>query len=333
MSARLPEAPVVLLAGPGSKRLEVVALGEAARLVCHAGHGPGEAGDECPDCRRARRGEHPDVMVAAPESRRRVNTPPFEEVSSSKETTLPTALVRAVSADATRLPYEAKRRAIVLLDVDRTEAAAYSALLKILEEPPSKARFLLTATRPRVLPPTILSRVVLHPLPALPRAETAAALKARGLSDDEAGERAAFFPADPEDAAELDLVAARAERDALLEAVSGLFLGESVSWALTLAGRIAEGDGEEAARRLGLLAVLLRDAVAAAADPAGRNVVHRQRFADLARLGAIAPRRLLDAAEAALELAADLDGPRLNVRLACEAWALGRLSPIPGPRG
>ena len=70
-----------------------------------------------------------------------------------------------LAADASRLPYEGARRVLVLLDVDRTEAAAFSALLKVLEEPPSRARFVLTATRPRLLPPTILSRVVLRRLP------------------------------------------------------------------------------------------------------------------------------------------------------------------------
>jgi DNA polymerase-3 subunit delta' len=325
VTERLPDAPVVLLAGPGSRRLEGLALAYAAHVVCRAGHPAGEAGDDCPDCRRARSGGHPDILVAAPESARRVNPPPFEETAGSKETTLPTALVRAVAADATRHPYEARRRAIVLLDVDRTEAAAYSALLKILEEPPSKARFFLTATRPRVLPQTILSRVALRVLPALSRGATAAALRARGLPESEADARAAFFSADAEDAAALDLDAARALRDRLLEAASGLFLTGSVSWALTLAAVLAEDDAEEAAERLGLLATLLRDASAAALDPAGHGVIHRERFADLARLGEADPRRLLDAAEGALTLAADFEGPRLNVRLACEAWALGLL--------
>lgn len=332
MTERLPDTPVVLLAGPGSRRLEALALAHAAHVVCRAGHPAGEGSDDCPDCRRARSGGHPDIMVAAPESGRRVNPPFFEETAGSKETTLPTALVRAVAADAMRHPYEARRRAIVLLDVDRTEAAAYSALLKILEEPPSKARFFLTATRPRVLPPTILSRVALHVLPALSRGATAAALRTRGLSEGEADARAAFFSADAEDAAALDLDAARALRDQLLEAASGLFLTGSVSWALTLAAVLAEDDAEEAAERLGLLATLLRDASAVAVDPAGHGVIHRERFADLARLGEADTRRLLDAAEAALTLAADFEGPRLNVRLACEAFALGLVAAsVPHP--
>lgn len=325
MKDRIPDAPVVLLAGPGSRRLETLALAQAAHLVCRASHPAGDGGEECPDCRRARRGSHPDILVAAPESGRRANAPPFEETAGSKETTLPTALVRAIAADATRLPYEARRRAVVLLDVDRTEAAAYSALLKILEEPPSRARFLLTATRPRVLPATILSRVALHVVPALSRAATAAALRSRGLSEAEAEARAAFFSADADEAAALDLDHSRGLRDRILEAGSGLFLTGSVSWALTLAAILAEGDAEEAAYRLGLLAALLRDAAAANVDPAGHGVVHRERYADLARLGSTESRRLLDAAERALVLAADFEGPRLNVRLACEDFALGLL--------
>ncbi len=328
MTQPIPDAPVVLLAGPGSRRLEALALAQAAHVVCRAGHPAGDGGDDCSDCRRARHGDHPDILVAAPESSRRVGTPPFEEASGSKETTLPTALVRAVAADATRLPYEARRRAIVLLDVDRTEPAAWSALLKILEEPPSRARFLLTATRPRALPATILSRVILHVLPPQPRAATAAALRSRGLSETEAEARAAFFPTDADEAAAIDLDTERALRDRLLEAASGLFLTGSVSWALTLAATLAEDDAEEAARRLGLLAALLRDASAAGVDPAGHGVIHRERFADLARLGEADPRKLLDAAEKALELAADLEGPRLNLRLACDDFALGLVNEV-----
>ncbi|HTS02321.1 MAG TPA: hypothetical protein VMN04_07355, partial [Thermoanaerobaculia bacterium] len=79
----------------------------------------------------------------------------------------------------------------------------------------------------------------------------------------------------------------------------------------------------EAARRLQLLAQLLRDAAAAPVDPAGAHVVFRERFADLGRLGAAETSRLLGAAEEALELAGSLADSRRNVRLAAEAFALG----------
>jgi hypothetical protein len=142
------------------------------------------------------------------------------------------------------------------------------------------------------------------------------------VGSEEAEARAALAPADPEDAATLDLAAARAQRDGLLEAISGLLLTGSVSWALALAARIGNDDASVASDRLGLLAALLRDASAASVDPSGAAVVHRERFADLARLGKVDASVLLDVAERALRLAADLDGSRLNVRLAAEAFAL-----------
>ncbi|MEO8055553.1 MAG: hypothetical protein ABI768_10375 [Acidobacteriota bacterium] len=310
-------APVVLLAGLGSKRLEAAALEEAAATICGSGFDP-----ESNAARRVFRREHPDLMVAAPERRRRVNAPVFEE-GETKETSIPTALVRAVAADSTRLPYEAAMRAVVFLDVDRTEPAAFSALLKILEEPPKKTRFLLTATRPRLLPPTILSRVTLQPMPGSTRAGTADALVARGMAPEDAEARAAFVPHDADEAAALDLAEARATRDALLEAASGVFLTRSRSWALALAALVSGDDAAEAGRRLQLLGQLLRDASAATVDPAGAYVVFRERFQDLARLGAAPGARLLEAAEGALALAGSLADSRRNVRLATEAYALG----------
>ncbi len=320
------QVPVLLLSGPGSRRLEALAFEKACALICRTGTDHGPATEACPDCRRIRRREHPDVMVGAPERRRWCNTPAFEDPGESKETTIPTGLVRAIASDASRLPYEAGLRAILLLDVDKTESAAMSALLKVLEEPPLRTRFLLTATRSRLLPSTILSRVALLPCPGTSREETAAGLRARGLSSEEAEARTAFVPNDIDDARTLDLPAARALRDGLLEAASGTFLAESPGWALAL-GALLSGDGTaETAQRLALLATLLRDAVAAVAEPAGHDVRHKERFRDLSRLSERGLRRLLDAADGALRLASELQDSRRNPRLAVEAYALSLLS-------
>lgn len=313
------DVPVLLLTGRGSRRLEEEAISVAARLICRS-HSA-----SCPDCPRVARREHPDILVAAPEKGRRANTPRFDEASDSKETTIPAALVRAVAAEASRLPYEAPRRAILLLDVDRTETAAFSALLKVLEEPPSRTRFILTATRPRLLPPTILSRVVLERLPDPSRAEVAAALVAAAMSPGEAEARAAFATGGVEEARELDLSGARALRDGLLEAVSGALLTGSAGWAIVLGQRLTAEDAEETAARLALLAQLLRDAAAAVVDPAGQTVVHRERFSDLCRLAEAGGSRLLDTASQALELAAQLPDSRRNARLAAEVFSMSFL--------
>jgi hypothetical protein len=318
----MTDVPVLLLTGRGSRRLEAEALDVAAGLLCRSG----DRGSACSDCRRVARREHPDLLVAAPEASRRANTPPFEESSTSKETTIPTALVRALASDAFRNPYEAALRVLVLLDVDRTEAAAFSALLKVLEEPPSRARFILTAARPRLLPPTILSRLVLRRLPSPSRDALVASLVARGMSPEEAATRAAFRPTGEEEAIDLDLEGERATRDGLLEAASGLFLTGSTGWALVLAGRLAADDASATADRFGLLARILRDAVAAGTDPAGRTVLHAERYKDLALLADAGTDVLLEAASRALLEAADLPDSRRNTRLAAEAYALSLLS-------
>ena len=316
------DVPVQLLTGRGSRRLEAEALDVAAGLLCRTG----DRTSSCSDCRRVARREHPDLLVAAPESSRRANTPPFDETSGSKETTIPTALVRALASDAFRLPYEGDCRVLVLLDVDRTEAAAFSALLKVLEEPPSRARFVLTAARPRLLPPTILSRLVLRRLASPTHEALVASLVARGLSPEEAAARAAFCPSGEEEAIDLDLAAARATRDELLEAASGLLLSGSTGWALVLAGRLAAEDAAATAERFGLLARLFRDAVAAATDPAGRTVLHAERYRDLARLAEAGTGVLLEAADRALREAADLPDSRRNPRLSAEAFSLSLLA-------
>jgi DNA polymerase-3 subunit delta' len=318
----MTDVPVLLLTGRGSRRLEAEALDVAAGLLCRSGDRTGA----CNDCRRVARREHPDLLVAAPESSRRANTPAFDESSGSKETTIPTALVRALASDAFRLPYEASLRVLVLLDVDRTEAAAFSALLKVLEEPPSRARFVLTAARPRLLPPTILSRLVLRRLPSPSREMLVASLVARGLSAEEAAARAAFRPTGEEEAIDLDLAGERANRDALLEAVSGLLLSGSTGWALVLAGRLAADDAAATADRFGLLARILRDAVAAGTDPAGRTVLHAERYRDLMLLSEAGTGVLLEAASRALLEAADLPDSRRNPRLAAESYALSLLA-------
>ena len=324
------DVPVTLLAGPGAARLEARALERAAAILCRSGgHGPSattttasSSAADCPDCRRTLRREHPDLLVAAPETRRRFNVPPFDESSGSRETTIPAALVRAVAETSSRLPYEAASRVLVLLDIDRTEPAAFSALLKVLEEPPRKARFILTATRSRLLPPTILSRVVLVRVPPLPARETVRLLVAGGMREDEAEARAAFAPDGPEEAKEIDLPAARALRDALLEAASAALLNGTAAWAVALAGVLAAEDAAATSRRLELLGTLLRDAAAAAADPSGSVVLHKERFEDLVRLGEAAGPRLLETASGALALAGELSASRRNPRLAVEAFAL-----------
>lgn len=54
---------------------------------------------------------------------------------------------------------DSRRRILVVEDIDRMTIEASNAMLKILEEPPSKVMFIFTSSNPKALLETILSRV------------------------------------------------------------------------------------------------------------------------------------------------------------------------------
>ncbi len=70
----------------------------------------------------------------------------------------PVFQVRALEAWARQTPF-GTRKTVLIEHADRMLDAARNALLKILEEPPAHARFVLTTTRRQAIIPTLLSRV------------------------------------------------------------------------------------------------------------------------------------------------------------------------------
>lgn len=111
----------------------------------------------CPSCVRARAGSHPDI--------RRV-----EGTGSSGA--LSVEAVRQMAEDACRMPEEADCSVYTVLLGDRTLPAAQNKLLKLIEEPPPSAVFLLICTHAQNLLPTICSRAQIFTLrpPALEEA-------------------------------------------------------------------------------------------------------------------------------------------------------------------
>ena len=74
--------------------------------------------------------------------------------------------MRAIREDTAVLPNEAERKIYLLLNAQSMSAQAQNALLKVLEEPPAYAFFLLACDSKTKLLPTILSRVAVFPLEA-----------------------------------------------------------------------------------------------------------------------------------------------------------------------
>ncbi len=110
----------------------------SAAYVC-TGQGRVPCG-ACRDCRKAAGGIHPDIIWAG-----------LDGGISAAE-------ARALRTDAFIRPNEAPRKVYLLENVDQMNATAQNALLKVLEEGPDYAAFLLLTENDMAALPTIRSR-------------------------------------------------------------------------------------------------------------------------------------------------------------------------------
>ena len=135
-------AHAYLISGPaGSGRHTLAALVTAA-MVCSAPLAARPCG-ECVPCKKVLRGIHPDVQV-------------FSGPGGGKPLTVDQ--VRQLRADAYVRPNEGERKVYWLGGADKMAPPAQNAMLKLLEEGPPYAAFLLLAENPGGLLQTIRSR-------------------------------------------------------------------------------------------------------------------------------------------------------------------------------
>src|SRR5262249_59100391 len=104
----------------------------------------------CRSCRRVEEGIHPDLLTLLPEGVGQIRV----------------ERVREALAFAAGRPYEAPRRIVRIPRAELLGLEASNALLKSLEEPGARVRWILSTTRPEALLPTIRSRSVSANLPA-----------------------------------------------------------------------------------------------------------------------------------------------------------------------
>ncbi|MCL4304730.1 hypothetical protein KJZ99_02350 [bacterium] len=204
-------AHAYLIGGPEGIGKAGVAIEFARHLLCDL-QGPQPCGT-CNQCVMLRTLQHPDLHLMAPSGRPKdsetssIESYPkqyaklreelarnpythcdLDELEHSEGTStrklatgssLRVADSRWLHSAAYRKPFQAKRSVFVILNADYMVGdGAQSALLKVLEEPPTSATFLLTASELQRLLPTIRSRCQSIRLLALSPAEVQ-----RGLSD------------------------------------------------------------------------------------------------------------------------------------------------------
>ncbi len=113
----------------------------AAALVC-IGDGERPCG-VCVHCKKSLRGIHPDITVVdKPDDKREIIV----------------TQIRAIRDDAVVTPNEADRKVTIIRHADLMNTSAQNALLKVLEEPPATAAFILVTENPAELLPTVRSR-------------------------------------------------------------------------------------------------------------------------------------------------------------------------------
>lgn len=160
-TGRFPQA--VLIEGEAGLGKKTLARDIAAMLVCT---GTDKPCGLCAQCVKAQKGVHPDI---------------FEYVPSGAANSFHIETVRTVHDDASIIPNEAPCKIYILADCQFMNEAAQNAMLKLIEEPPDYAVFLLTVDSKAKLLPTVLSRCVTLRLEGVYSPE-AAALAAQ-LSD------------------------------------------------------------------------------------------------------------------------------------------------------
>ena len=152
-----------ILAGPpGSGRHTLAGLLSRA-LVCTA-EGEKRPCGVCTQCRKAAEHIHPDVIT-------------ITGAAEGKPITVDQ--VRSLRADAHIRPNEAARKVYILEEADRMNDSAQNAMLKLLEEGPAYAAFLLVAENAGGLLQTVRSRCEVLELTPVPLGDCEGWLRGR----------------------------------------------------------------------------------------------------------------------------------------------------------
>lgn len=132
----------VLLTGGTQKERKELALLLAQALFCE---NPDKPCLKCINCKKIKSGIHPDITEISGEA--------------GKQRSIKIDTIRDIRQKAYIMPNEAPFQIFIILEASGMGEEAQNALLKILEEPPATARFILASRSRDDFRQTILSRV------------------------------------------------------------------------------------------------------------------------------------------------------------------------------
>jgi len=181
----------LLLQGPAGVGQFELAVSLAQSWLCETPLEGGRACDTCPSCLLFKARTHPDYQVLVPEALREglglvdeAEAPKEGKAKPSRE--IKVDAVRAMLSFAQASSARGRAKVVVVHPAEALNTVAANALLKTLEEPAGRLRFVLTCSEPESLLPTIRSRC--QPVNmALPERDHALAwLLSEGLPESEA---------------------------------------------------------------------------------------------------------------------------------------------------
>lgn len=298
---------------PGSGKRTLAGLLSAA-LVC-SGREAEFPCLRCSGCRKAMAGIHPDIIRVRDE-----------------EKDITVAQIRALRSDAYIRPNEAARKVYLLEEAQSMNQSAQNAMLKLLEEGPPYAAFLLLTENAAALLPTVRSRCETLTLSPVSLTEAEAFLSARYPN--------ISAPRLREAACRCEGLLGRAVQE--LEGAEDT-AGPLRETALSLTRRMAGGDElslaelcitlekwdrDQFAALMGETILLLRDALVQQAG-AGRDDDPERRAAAASLSAALPPRAMLEAIRVLEDLRTACGFNVGTGHLA--GWLCARLSAIPSP--
>ena len=252
----------------------------AAALVCDR-RGGALPCLSCAGCRKAEGGIHPDIVRVGDDGK---------DIS--------VAQVRALRADAYIRPNEAERKVYILENAQTMNASAQNAMLKLLEEGPAYAAFLLLTDNAAALLPTVRSRCEHLPLSPVTQREAELWLDEHYPDQPQAARQAAADRCEGllgRAAAELEGQAAGDTQalDGALELVRRLDGGDELAL-LEHCVALEKWDREQLRALLDEGVLLLRDALVCSAGTLRESDPRRREAAERAAR-ALSPRQLTQA--------------------------------------
>ena len=210
----------LLFVGPEGVGKEWLARALAAALLCDQPTSAGLACGQCPACRWMSLDSHPDFRCVRPAA----DEAPGEESDTASARAAKASRdirieqIRALAAFVEVASHRGGEKIILVTPADAMNAAAANALLKTLEEPPARTRFLLVTHRAFRLPATVRSRCRTVPVAVPPAAVALDWVVAQsGVDRERASEWLAFCGGAPRRASEMGSADASARQRDLTE--------------------------------------------------------------------------------------------------------------------